>query len=336
VKAAITGVNGFVGSHLAEGLLAAGDDVVGVLRESSNRDNLSGVDLQLRFADLRDEEALRGAVRDVEVLYHVAGVTKAKNLQQLDNVNVVGTAKVLDAAIAAGVRRVVLVSSGEAAGPGSREAPVSEGMPAAPVSNYGRSKRGGELEAWKRADGCELVIVRPPTVYGPRDTDMLENLKVVKLGIAPTYGLGREFVVSLIHARDLAAALRLAAFSSERVDPAEDPERPTGGGVFHVDDGSPISWAALSHLQARLMDRRAVTIAFPAWIQWIAAAGSEGLGRLRGRVPILNRDKWRAAQQVGWVMSTERARGQLGFEAAIDLESGMAETIEWYRSRGLL
>ncbi len=336
MKAAVTGVNGFVGSHLGELLHKEGDEVVGICRKSSNRDNLAGIDIELRHADVSSADALADAFKGVEVVYHVAGVTKARSKEQLHNVNAQGSARVMEAARRAGVRRVVLVSSQEAVGPASIHDPAGETQKPSPVSDYGHSKRAGAVEAWAHSEALELVIVRPPTVYGPRDTDMLDNMRVAKRGLAPTFGLGRRFIVSLIHAEDLARALRLAGDHHDRIHHDDDPHAPSGQGIFHVDDGSPVAWDELSMLQAELQGRKAIKVAVPSWINYVAATGSEMMGRVRGRVPIVNRDKWRAAKQVGWVFDTSRAQELLGWEPLIDLRTGTEQTIAWYRERGKL
>jgi len=336
VRAAITGVNGFVGSHLAEELLARGDEAIGVCRDGSSLRNLEGVEIELRRAHVLDEEALAAAFSGCELVYHVAGLTKTFRAEELWAVNAEGAGCAVRAARAAGVRRLLLVSSLAAFGPATLAEPAREDRVPAPVSKYGRSKRDGEIEAWRRSDDLELVIVRPPVVYGPRDADMLQNILVAKRGMVAKPGLGEEPHYSIIHARDLAAALWLAAARGEPVDSAEDPQRPSGQGIFHVDDGAPISWTALSLLQARLLGRRARVIPVPFFVQSVLAWGWQALGALRGQPPIFSPDKVREARQAGWVLDGSRAREELGFAPERGLEAGMTETIAWYQEHGLL
>src|SRR5437762_8874522 len=119
-----------------------------------------------------------------------------------------GTANVLEAAAERPPRRFVLVSSLAAAGPTRPGEPIEETRPPSPVTPYGQSKLAAEVLV--RAMAFPWTIVRPPTVYGERDREVLKLFKLARLGLAPVFGDGSQ-ELSVIYAGDLAAALVAAA-----------------------------------------------------------------------------------------------------------------------------
>ncbi|MEE2827782.1 MAG: NAD-dependent epimerase/dehydratase family protein, partial [Myxococcota bacterium] len=179
LRALVTGANGFVGSHLVDHLRERGDKPLAMVRQTSDLTNLEGSDVEFRYAGLSDVEAMTLAMRDVDIVFHVAGLTAAFKEETLTRVNSEGTANVFEAARRAepGPRRVVCISSLEAAGPSTDARARSEEQVAAPFTRYGRSKLGGERAAWEARRDREVVIVRPPLVYGPRDQDVLQMIQ---------------------------------------------------------------------------------------------------------------------------------------------------------------
>ena len=125
-----------------------------------------------------------------------------------------GTANLLAAARASGTPRFVLVSSLAAAGPAARGVPLVGGEPPRPVTAYGRSKLAGEEVV--RAGPLPWTILRPPMVYGPRDTEVLKLFKMAKWGVAPVFGKGDQ-ELSAIFGPDLAEALIAAGTSANTV-----------------------------------------------------------------------------------------------------------------------
>lgn len=331
----VTGVNGFIGSHLAGRLVAAGHQVIGMCRVSSRRGNLAGLDMELRHADVTDSDAVRRALDGVEVVYHVAGLVKARDEDSLQRVNRGGTTTVADAAIAAGVRRMVLISSISAAGPAPRGGKLVETDEPHPVSAYGRSKRAGEVELIRRADRIEGVIVRPPGVYGPRDTETLQVFQLARRRLNPVVGF-RDMPFSWIHARDLAAGIALAGAQGRTV--AHDPAGGVGdgAGIYFFEDGEDRTWTDFGRDIGALLGKRVLTIRTPGAVSYGVAALSETIARWRGKVSIVNRDKAREATASSWHCSAAKARAELGWAPRISQREGFAEVIAWARAEGLL
>jgi len=234
----VTGGAGFIGSNLVDALLARGDDVTVVDDLSTGRrENLDGAlagTARLVELDIRDREALTdlAAREKPEVVFHLAAqidVRKSVADPAFDaSINVGGTANVLDAARAAGSRRVVFTSTGGAIyGEGEgQELPLGEDAPIAPLSAYGQSKFAAEgyLALYERLYGMSGVSLRLGNVYGPRQ-DPLGEAGVIAIfcgrlraGEQPTvFGNGKQ-TRDYIYVGDVVAAA-LAAADSEASGP---------------------------------------------------------------------------------------------------------------------
>jgi UDP-glucose 4-epimerase len=230
----VTGGAGFIGSNLVDALLARGDAVTVVDDLSTGRrQNLEaalGAGAELVEADIRDAAALAEIVRGAEpdVVFHLAAqidVRKSVAEPAFDaSINVGGTANVLEAARAAGARRVVFTSTGGAIyGEGEgQELPLREDAPIAPFSPYGQSKFAGEgyLALYERLYGLSTTALRLGNVYGPRQ-DPLGEAGVIAIfcgrlldGGRPTvYGDGRQ-TRDYIYVGDVVTALIAAAEST--------------------------------------------------------------------------------------------------------------------------
>ncbi|MEC9380366.1 MAG: NAD-dependent epimerase/dehydratase family protein, partial [Candidatus Latescibacterota bacterium] len=170
----VTGGAGFIGSHLCTRLCAEGHDVRALDDLSSgHRSNLDGVDVDLIVGDLRDRDALESATDGADFVLHHAAIASVQfsvehPLEEQD-VNVVGTLRLLEAARAAGVKRVVFAASAAAYGE-DETVPKQESMRAQPISPYGLSKVTGEhyCRVWSHVFGLETVCLRYFNIFGPR------------------------------------------------------------------------------------------------------------------------------------------------------------------------
>ena len=173
-KYLVTGGAGFIGSHLCARLCSDGHDVRALDDLSSgHRANLDGVDVDLIVGDLRDQEALECAMEGADYVLHHAPIASVQYsvehpLQEQD-VNVVGTLRLLEAARVAGVKRVVFAASAAAYG-ADETVPKQESMPALPISPYGLSKVSGEhyCRVWSHVYELETVCLRYFNIFGPR------------------------------------------------------------------------------------------------------------------------------------------------------------------------
>jgi len=333
-KALVTGASGFVGHHLVAHLVEDGTHVRCLVRPTSGTDRLRKMGVELVEGNVTDAESLRRAVRGVDVVYHLAGVTKSLRKETMCEVNEVGSRLVAEAC-AAGESPPVLVavSSLAAAGPSSATRLRTEADPERPVSVYGKSKRAGELAVAALAGDVPATIVRPPIVFGEGDTDMLDMIRPVvrfRLHAAPGL-LTKRF--SLIHADDLSAGIRLAAEKGERL-PADRGR--AGQGIYFLAHDEHPTYIQLGHHIAHADGKRFfIPLRLPILFTWIAAGGAELLARYRRQPLILNFDKAREASAGSWSCSPQQAKTQLGFQAA-SLDERLKQTIAWYRREGWL
>src|SRR5664280_2771271 len=182
---ALTGGTGFVGSHVAHALLAAGYRVRALARRPEDPGWLKGTGAELVKGDVRDVATLPALVEDASAVVHVAGKTSARSEAEYMAANAAGSANVVAAVRkSAPHAHVVLVSSQAAGGPSPNGAPVRAADPPRPVSSYGRSKLAGE-EAVRNEPGLAFTILRPSAVYGPRETAIRDLFVAASRGFVP-------------------------------------------------------------------------------------------------------------------------------------------------------
>jgi nucleoside-diphosphate-sugar epimerase len=263
------------------------------------------------------EEALEG----VDLVIHLAGTTKALRVEDYYLGNVRATEKLALAVARRGIR-MVHVSSLAAMGPNLEGTPVREDDEARPLMHYGKSKLEGERIVRRLVP--DAVIVRPPVVYGPRDTDVFQVLKPLSRGIAVQFGSGERWF-SAIYVGDLVEGL-IAASSSTLA----------GGRTYFLANSTPVSWGELRDSASRIMGRETRVLRIPAAAAYAAGFGAEVWAWLTGKPGIISRDKVTEALCPYWTCETRRAAAEIGFEARTSLDAGLALTLAWYREAGWL
>jgi len=319
----VTGATGFIGGHLVDRLVAQGRHPRCLVRRSSTAGNLPR-GIELVYGELESGAGLAEALRGVDTVIHLAGVTKARTAAEYDRGNAVATANLLRAA--GNVDRFVHVSSLAAAGPSPADQPLTETDEPRPVSHYGRSKLAGEQAVRQSPLAERTAIVRPPVVYGPRDRDVLQMLRTVARGWMAQIGAApRRF--SHIYVGDLVDGMIAAAYCASAG---------AGGRIFYLAHAAPASWDEFGSVAARLMGRKLRTVTIPEKAAYVLGLCAEWWTRLSGKPGILSRDKVREACCAGWVCDPGRARRELGFCASTGLEEGLRRTLDWYKEAGWL
>ncbi len=332
MKVLLTGGSGFVGGQLAKLLVARGHEVIALVRRSSKVDGLKALGVRVTVADLHTGDGVDEAVRGVEVVQHVAGVTKARSEEEYLRGNA-ETTRMLASVLARQKRppRFVLCSSLAAAGPARIGKPRTEDEQPAPVSMYGRSKLAAEQAAREFADRVPTVIVRPPFVYGPGDlTNLPPLIAMGRTGVYLKAGLGPKHF-SFVHVDDLNQALIAAAERGKTLS-REDPTQ----GVYFASDPNPYSWEDFCSALSRALGRgKPRVVSLPEFVGWATGAGAELGSRLLGKVSIMNRDKAKEMAQEAWTCSPARATEEIGFRPDYLLDPGLENTVAWYRTQGL-
>ncbi|HET7041004.1 MAG TPA: NAD-dependent epimerase/dehydratase family protein [Gemmatimonadales bacterium] len=320
----LTGATGFVGGHIVDRLLVRGDEVTALVRSPARAAGLAERGVRLVRGDLHDLPALHAGAADADVVLHVAALTGAVDEREFLAANRDGTANVLAAASAAPrTPRLVYVSSRAAGGPARRGRPKVDALDDRPVTMYGRSKLAGEQVL--RASAHPWVILRPPTVYGPRDRDnLLTVFKAARTGFAPVFGAG-TMELSAIHVTDLADAC-LAALAGEGVV----------RGTFYVNHPEVVTSAELVRRIGATMGRRVRLVGIPEWLARVALTATGTFAALFHRKTILRADKANEFYQEAWTGDPAPFGALTGWRAARDLTTGLAETYTFYRGAGWL
>lgn len=315
---AVTGATGFIGRHACGLLLEDGWEVVGLVRPESPRSLPPGV--ERRVARLRADELGRPLV-DADLVVHLAGVTRADGAEAFRRVNRDGTREVGIAAAERGLP-LLYVSSQAAAGPGTVESPRTEDDPAEPASPYGVSKLEGEL-ALAAIAGLRFAVVRPCSVFGPGDRDFLALFRMVRRGLFPRLGPGGA-AYSFCHVDDVARSIVLAAARL-----AGEAAAALAGEVVHVAHPRPLRERELAAALGAAVGREPWLVRVPGWaLRAAAAVAPVALPNA------LHASRLQDLRAGSWVLSTDKARRLLGFEAAVDIEEGLRSTARWYRDHG--
>ena len=316
----VTGGTGFIGSHLLEKLASRGEAVRALVRPKSGRRALpSGIEAV--SGDLSSSAGLEDALRNVDTVLHLAGVTKVLHNDEYAAGNIEGTENLLRA-IGARPVRFVHVSSLAAIGPSADGVPVAEDAEPHPLTHYGRSKL--EAERIVRRMAPAAVIVRPPMVYGPRDTDVFQLLKAISRGFALEIAGGERWF-SGIYVHDLVEGILAAARA-----PA------AAGRTYFLSYQKPATWGELRDAAARIMGRTPRVIRVPFRAARFVGYCAEVSARISRRPSIVSREKVMEAECRYWTCDTRRASAELGFTAQTSLAEGLAETLAWYKEAGWL
>jgi nucleoside-diphosphate-sugar epimerase len=323
MKIFITGATGFVGSFLTERLIAAGHELTCLVRKQSNLRWIADLKIECFYGSLTDKNSLIRGLDGAEMIYHVAGVTKARTEAEYFAGNYEGTRNLIEAALQFKdkISRFILVSSQTAVGSSPTIIPIDETHPAKPLTDYGRSKRAAEEYALSVMDQMPLTIVRPPAVYGPRDTDILEFFRTVKLGIIPQLG-GSEKYLSLIHVKDLSRGIVMAAHNPG-----------AAGQVYFLTSPKPYAWSEIARLTLKILEKKGFQIPVPVGLMKGIAFFSESISALTKKPALVNKQKIIDMEQDFWTCSPDKAKKELGFECEISLEEGIRETLTWYKEQ---
>lgn len=324
-SAFVTGGTGFVGSHLVELLLKSGyDDVRCLVRTDAKW--LDGLPVTFVRGDLEDTRVLTEALKDVEYVYHVAGLTRSTQWEDFYRANVRGTIRLLEAVEQADRRLEKVLITSSLALIGRADVPIADettGMH--PISMYGRSKAEMEkaLASWHGK--LPIVVVRPPAVYGPRETDIYTFFKTVFRGVCPIVGFGNDPDLSLVYVSDLVQGMLSAAESEV-----------TKGKTYFVGSDEQYSWPQIRDVVKQVVGRPVVTVRVPRALVVPVGTVVEWVGRLFGRYPPLNREKADEILNACKMCSSERARRDFGYHQRVSLTQGIAETVGWYKAEGWL
>ena len=319
MRAFVTGATGFIGGHVARKLRERGDDVVALVRNPTKAADLRRLDCELVEGDLSSDEAIRRGCEGVDSVFHIGAVYKVgiKKSEQaaMHDSNVQGTERVLDAAVTAGVGRILYVSTVGAFGNTHGEV-VDEDFHRTDLdwlSCYDETKYRAHQVALERiANGAPIVIVQPGGVYGPNDHsevgNMIEQTSKGKLPAKMFPDMG----MMLAHVEDIAEGI-LLAHDKGKV------------GEAYVLSGEKTTIGDLVDKVAELSGRKPPRFTMPSVMMKASAPLGPVIGPLMGFPPNL-REMIKVSDGVTHWARDDKARRELGF-APRDLETGLKQTL---------
>jgi nucleoside-diphosphate-sugar epimerase len=318
----LTGGTGFVGGHVARALCAEGWSVRALTRKPNglSRAGLDDLPLEPAVGDLSESSrpVLLAALRGCRAIVHVAGLVKARSLEEYREVNARGTERLIAAAgESAREALFLLVSSQAAAGPARDGRSLTEADAARPVSWYGLSKLEAE-EAVARAWKGPWIVLRPGVVYGPADRGLLILFRAAERGWIPVpAGFSR---IQLIHATHAALGIARAAARTD-----------LSGRKGFLCDPDPVAMRGLAQALSRLPERPARLVPVPEIVVRLAGAAETLREALTGRSRPFNADKAREILAGDWICESEPMRRDLELPPPYSLEDGLRETWNWYK-----
>ncbi len=339
----VTGAAGWLGSRLTQ-MLAHGLPEHPALREPDNElriralvlpgQDTSGLRklserIEILEGDIRNAPDCAKLCADAKdaVLFHTAGIIHPKRVADFYDINVTGTERLLNAAIAAGVKRAVVVSSNSPCGCNPHPDHLFDELsPFNPYMNYGRSKMQMELAVRERAAKIETVIIRAPWFYGPNQPPRQTLFfQMVRDGKAPIVGGGNN-LRSMAYVDNLCQGLMLAAIT-ERAN----------GQVYWIADRKPYSMNEIIDTIERLLEKefghtckhkRMRLPGFASEVAWLADKTLQGLGLYHQKIHVLSEMNKTIA------CSVARAERELGYNPTVALEEGMRRSLKWCAENG--
>jgi nucleoside-diphosphate-sugar epimerase len=325
-KIFLTGATGFIGSFVVEKLQQMDHNITCLVRKSSNLRWLQNMSVNLVSGSLFDPDSFKDILIDTDYIFHIAGLTKALNKKEYFQGNV-ETTKILLQTVDSmnhSLKRFLLVSSQAAVGPSPTALPIEENSPCQPLTDYGESKLQGEKTAKEFMQRIPLTIVRPPSVFGPRDRDVYSFFKSINKRI--NFRIGNvDQLISLVYVEDLANGIILAAFSKKSI-----------GETYFLCEETPYYWSQVAKISSEILGKRFFTVKIPFALALLTGSIIEIYSRIRKKPLIINRQKLKEISQPYWTLSVNKAKKDLGYVTNFPVAAGIGKTIEWYKKENWL
>jgi len=322
MRALVTGGTGFIGSHLVEKLHKQGDEVISLAKDGRNVAILEQLGVKVILGDLNNGMQWDEILEGVDIVYHLAGVTRSRCARDYYEGNTLATKRFVRicSSLTGSLKRFLYVSSLTAVGPSADGTPLREDAPYHPVSHYGKSKMLAELEVLKASARLPITIVRPSAVYGPRDREWCPYIRLTLRGIQPRIGFGTK-LLNIIHSDDLTEGILQAAKAPQAV-----------GEIYFFGSEQAYTITDFERAIAGALNTHPLRVPLPHPIAYAIGAVGGALGRIFGHDVMFNIQKVRESVQYAWTCSVEKAKSELGFRQRISLMEGMQTTCDWYSS----
>jgi nucleoside-diphosphate-sugar epimerase len=326
MKAFVTGATGFVGSHLVDKLIEKGIEPYCLRRKTSNIKWLEGKPVKFVDGDLFSNEALEDVIKDMDYVFHVAGLVKAKNKEGFIKGNHLATKNLVEITrkVNPGIKKFVHISSLAVCGPTPTDKPLTEDYEPKPMTTYAVTKLAAEEEVMKYKDEMNVTIIRPPAVYGPRDTEIFIYFQTFKKGLNSLIGFGEKYL-TLSYVKELVDGIILAAEKDV-----------SNGQIYFIGSDKPYNWDEIGSTTSIILGNRSLKLRLPHFFVFSVGYMAEFFGKIANKAVTLNVEKVKDITAARWVCSNEKAKKELGYNPTISLEDGFRETVDWYKKEGWL
>lgn len=303
----VTGANGFIGQAFCKALVQRRFPFIAVSRSDSNMDSY------ITIGDINGLTDWTQVLAGIDIVVHLAAYvhvpTSSQSPELIQEVNVEGTANLARQAAQAGVKRLVFVSSIKVNGEYTEVQPFTENDSPCPMDAYGKSKFKAEKALWdiSRETGMEIVVVRPPLVYGPRvKANFLSLVRLIEKGLWMPLGAIKN-KRSLIYVENLVDALILCAAHPH-----------AAGETFLVSDGPAVSTPELMRAIAKALGRPYRIFSFPPLIM-----------RLFAR--LMNKSSQMDKLLQSLEIDSSKIRSHLGWDPPFSMQQGLQEAARWFK-----
>lgn len=319
----VTGGTGFIGSHLVDALLDKQYKVYCTIRNFNKLKWLENKPVEFIKYNLNSSDIV---LPEVDYIYHLAALTKARKKKEFYMVNYEGTVNLIKAINKQSKppKGFFLLSTLAVNGDINTDK-ISIEDAATPESHYAKSKWMAEQEILKYKDIINIVIIRPTVVYGPRDKELLSYFKLIKKsGFAPIFN--KDGLYSFLYITDLINML-LLLLKNKNIP---------SGQIFLMSDGKGYKWNDVINRISQLLCKKVQPIVIPRFFAYFLAIIITSLNYVRREPFILTIDKLKEIFKKGWFCDIKEVKKILKFDPVYDIDKGLQLTFQWYKTNGWL
>lgn len=325
----ITGAGGFIGSNLTEELVVHGYKVRVLLKNGESEKNIKHLvkKIEVVRGNLLDKSSLIKACKGISVVFHLAA--KADMDKDIYKpyyvINVKGTQNLVEAC-SNNLKKFVFYSSILAVGLPNTSILLTEDYQGVPKHSYGRSKKEAEdyLISLYQNKKFPVTILRPTTVYGPRETAVQYFLfKMIQEGKFFMIGKG-DNLMAYVYVKNLVDATIEAAKSKK-----------TDGQIYFINDAKPYEYKDVANTIYTVLNKKLSKIYIPFWFAYVGSAMFGHLCKLIGVKPLIYPSRVKT-MVLNYAYSIEKAQHDFGYSPKYNLSMGVEETYNWYKSNKML